>query len=96
MSELKFTPGPWTVEPNSLRVFADHAKSGEKLIAEPVGANADNARLIAAAPELILALRESYAVIAALTASRPHDELQDAATKAQAANDAALTKAGDL
>jgi hypothetical protein len=65
MTEVKFTPGPWTVEvseesPNGLVI----APGSEAVIAE-ISSNGQtgtevmsNARLIAAAPEMLDALRD--------------------------------------
>lgn len=96
----KHTAGPWTVEPHGATIALysgrDRDHHGLRLMNLDDGdSNFEaNARLIAAAPDLLAALQESYAVIAGLLADCPEGELAAIARKAQEANDAALTKAG--
>lgn len=57
---MKHTPGPWTTNPRAIlsRVFADGGLRGGDDIASVHGANDKaNARLIAAAPELLEAVK---------------------------------------
>ena len=51
----KHTPGPWTAEPNSAHGISFSVEGGGRLITR--FASAADARLIAAAPDLLAALR---------------------------------------
>lgn len=59
---VAYTPGPWMVRrpANRIHVYAEHEKGEKWLVAETTSCgeiDAANARLIAAAPKLLLALR---------------------------------------
>lgn len=54
-----FTPGPWRVAPESVGRYKVVAANGGKVVGEACGYNVqadENARLIAAAPDLLVAL----------------------------------------
>ncbi len=64
MQEAKHTPGPWATDSKGIEVFRD-TELGPDTVAQVVGhlmrdegVNVANARLIAAAPELLEALQE--------------------------------------
>jgi len=66
MLKTSHTPGPWRYDKVDGHVFGGHAKTpGEAWIADPhcddldVGERESNARLIAAAPDLLEALQEA-------------------------------------
>lgn len=87
----KHTPGPWEVAGRD--VFAVFNKDGRRQYVDiadciPVGAGIDNARLIAAAPELLAALQaiaQSAATIAALDSCREVEVLRGIAGVCRAA-----------
>ena len=78
MSESKHTPGPWTIErcsidlPENDRLIVGHPNSSDMSVIRTIGrlfsyarpeVNKANARLIAAAPELLEACKELLAGI---------------------------------
>ena len=80
----KHTPGPWEVQYNTVIECWDIGKAGEErlagLLASVLSSNAD-ARLIAAAPELLEALKNLYTA----TPDNEGGELGRACMKARAA-----------
>jgi hypothetical protein len=105
MSELKFTPGPWVVDEsrhegsvNRLEPFRHIGMvSGFQYDAGSRAENEANAKLIAAAPDLYVALTEARQVIATALAVGAPDWFDSAAKIAQHATvkkiDAAIQKA---
>lgn len=88
------TPAPWTIEPaNDRRVYlVNHGSEAVGEIVYTDTRSRADARLIAAAPDLLTALVDLYLVaIAQLDQSATHDGLKNCEWLAQAR--AAITKA---
>lgn len=77
MTNTQHTPGPWVAEPDALGEFSVSFKDGA-IIADVYGRNPANARLIAAAPEMLDALQGLVANVAR-TEAGPHIDLAIAA-----------------
>jgi hypothetical protein len=69
MTTTQHTPGPWSQgEDNPLNIYGNHASVANVHGTHPTGARTEeeaiaNARLIAAAPELLAALQEAVMVL---------------------------------
>lgn len=81
----KHTPGPWTVEGPLVKVESEHGvvaviATGTLQAASPIGVIRANARLIAAAPDLLAACEQAIYALK----GREHDGfLRDAIKKAK-------------
>jgi len=62
MTDTQHTPGPWVIHPEALGEHSIVTPDGRGLIADIYGRSPANARLIAAAPELLEALQDCVAV----------------------------------
>lgn len=73
----KHTPGPWVVDGSGIKVFADVSNGYPPIVAQATSGDNSltlqtmeaNARLIAAAPDLLAALERANSILAELTFS---------------------------
>jgi hypothetical protein len=95
---MTFTPGPWKAVPDSgsesfAFEIATERMEGVALIYAYDTPSEANARLIAAAPELLEALRQALAVVDAVADGRAEDVVELAKRIASDVVDAAIAKA---
>jgi len=76
----KHTPGPWRVAPPSVGRFKVCTVEGGKIVGEASNYNeqADaNARLIAAAPELLVAAQDAFSILCHLDEPIPYERIAE-------------------
>lgn len=95
MTNTQHTPGPWQIWAEITAISRNPctghtiSRGDDVFICDAVGTSAANARLIAAAPDLLAALRQAYSV---LMDGKP-DEADDYKAEAREAARAAIAKA---
>lgn len=99
MSEARHTPGPWTLSDDYDTVFGGPPDDRGSVMVANIAGDADdpeneaNARLIAAAPELLEVARQYAATLEALIRQSPTDDARKVNKERLAAVQSTIAKA---